>query len=156
MTFTCSFGTFAYWRMPFGLYNALTTFQRCIMAIFSDTMVKFLEVFMDDFFVFGPSFDQCLHNLSLVLQRYKETTLILSWEKSHFMVQEGIVAGHIVSKRGIEVDRAKVELIANLPPRTSVKQIRSFIRHVGFYRRFIKDFNKISIFIYFYFFLYFY
>jgi hypothetical protein len=72
------------------------------------------------------------------------------------MVQEGIVAGHIVSKRGIEVDRAKVELIANLPPRTSVKQIRSFIRHVGFYRRFIKDFNKISIFIYFYFFLYFY
>jgi hypothetical protein len=72
---------------------------------------KFLEVFMDDFSIFGSSFDTCLHNLSLVLQRCKETNMILSWEKSHFMVQEGIVLGHIVSKRGIEVDRSKVELI---------------------------------------------
>jgi hypothetical protein len=66
---------------------------------------------MDDFSIFGSSFDTCLHNLSLVLQRCKETNMILSWEKSHFMVQEGIVLGHIVSKRGIEVDRSKVELI---------------------------------------------
>jgi hypothetical protein len=105
---------------------------------------KFLEVFMDDFSVFGSSFDNCLHNLSLVLKRCKETNLILSWEKSHFMVQEWIVLGQIVSKRGIEVDRAKVELIENLPPPTSVKQICSFLGHVGFYRCFIKDFNKIS------------
>jgi hypothetical protein len=143
-TFTCPFGTFAYRRMPFGLCNAPATFQRCMMSIFSDMVEKFLEVFMDDFSVFGSSFDNCLHNLSLVLKRCKETNLILSWEKSHFMVQEGIVLGHIVSKRGIEVDRAKVELIENLPPPTSVKQIRSFLGHAGFYRRFIKDFSKIS------------
>jgi hypothetical protein len=92
-----------------------------MMSIFSEMVETFLEVFMDDFSVFGSSFDICLHNLSLVLQRCKETDLILSWEKSHFMVQEGIVLGHIVSKRGIEVDRAKVELIENLPPPTSVK-----------------------------------
>jgi len=98
-----------------------------MMSIFSDIVEKFLEVFMDDFFVFGSSFDTCLHNLSLVLQRCKETNLILSWEKSHFMVQEGIVLGHIVSKRGIEVDRAKVELIENLPPPTSLKWL-----HQGF------------------------
>jgi hypothetical protein len=143
-TFTCPFGTFAYRRMPFGLCNAPATFQRCMMSIFSDMVEKFLEVFMDDFSVFGSSFDNCLHNLSLVLKRCKETNLILSWEKSHFMVQEGIVLGHIVSKRGIEVDRAKVELIENLPPPTLVKQIRSFLGHAGFYRRFIKDFSKVS------------
>jgi hypothetical protein len=115
-----------------------------MMSIFSDVVEKFLEVFMDDFSVFGSSFDNCLHNLSLVLKRCIETNLILSWEKSHFMVQEGIVLGHIVSKRGIEVDRAKVELIENLPPPTSVKQIHSFLGHAGFYWRFIKDFSKIS------------
>ena len=60
------------------------------------------------------------------------------------MVQEGIVLGHIISKKGIEVDRAKVELISKLPPPTSIKQIRSFLGHIGFYRRFIKDFSKIS------------
>jgi hypothetical protein len=144
MTFTCPFGTFAYRPMPFGLCNAPATFQRCMMSIFSNMVEKFLEVFMDDFSVFGSSFDTCLHNLSLMLQHCKETDLILSWEKSHFMVQEGIVMGHIVSKRGIEVDRAKVELIENLPPPTSVKQIHSFLGHAGFYHHFIKDFNKIS------------
>jgi hypothetical protein len=115
-----------------------------MMSIFSDMVEKFLEVFMDDFSVFGSSFDNCLHNLSLVLKRCKKTNLILSWENSHFMVQEGMVLGHIVSKRGIEVDRAKVELIENLPPPTSVKQIRSFLGHAGFYQLFIKDFSKIS------------
>ena len=79
-----------------------------------------------------------------MLKCYKETNLILSWEKSHFMVQEGIVLGHIASKRGIEVDRQEIELIKNIPPPTSVKQICSFLGHAGFYRCFIKDFSKIS------------
>jgi hypothetical protein len=77
-TFTCPFGTFAYRLMPFGLCNAPTTFQRCMMSIFSDMVEKILEVFMDDFSVFGSSFDNYLHNLSLVLKCCKETNLILS------------------------------------------------------------------------------
>ncbi|KAL5578548.1 hypothetical protein UlMin_020247 [Ulmus minor] len=96
-TFTCPYGTFAYRRMPFGL------------------------LFMDDFSVFGSSFDNCLANLSLVLQRCVDTNLVLNWEKCHFMVREGIVLGHRISVKGIEVDQAKIDVIEKLPPPTNVK-----------------------------------
>ncbi|XP_075088359.1 uncharacterized protein LOC142170361 [Nicotiana tabacum] len=112
-------------RMPFGLCNAPATFQRCMMSIFSDMVEDFLDVFLDDFSVVGDSFEYCLYNLRQVLNRC-------------------IVLGHKISKHGIEVDRAKIEIISKLPPPTSVKGVRSFIGHVGFYRRFIKDFSKIA------------
>ncbi|KAJ9556630.1 hypothetical protein OSB04_011244 [Centaurea solstitialis] len=130
-TFTCPYGTFAYRRMPFGLCNAPATFQRCMMAIFLDMVERSIEIFMDDFSVFGPSFDSCLANLEAVLKRCEEMSLVLNWEKCHFMVTEGYVLGHKVSKNGIEVDKAKVAVIEKLPG------------HAGFYRRFIKDFSKI-------------
>ena len=138
-TFTCPYGTFAFRRMPFGLCNEPGTFQRCMMAIFSDMVEKTNEIFMDDFSVMGNSFDNCLENLRVVLARCEETNLVLNWEKCHFMVQEGIVLGH-----RIEVDRAKIEAIEKLPPPSSVKGIRSFLGHAGFYRRFIKDFSQIA------------
>ncbi|PIN20749.1 DNA-directed DNA polymerase [Handroanthus impetiginosus] len=119
-------------------------FQRCMMAIFTNMVENFLEVFMDDFSVYGNSFDECFNNLSSVLKRCEDTNLVLNWKKCHFMVQEGIVLGHKVSNRGIEVDKAKLETIEKLPPPTSVKGIRSFLEHAGFYRRFIKIFSKIS------------
>ncbi|GKB64083.1 DNA-directed DNA polymerase [Tanacetum coccineum] len=93
-TFTCPYGTFAYRRMPFGLCNAPATFQRCMTAIFHDMVEDFMEVFMDDFSVFGNSFDCCLANLDRMLSRCEETNLVLNWEKCHFMVKEGIVLGH--------------------------------------------------------------
>ncbi|GJR58198.1 reverse transcriptase domain-containing protein [Tanacetum coccineum] len=143
-TFTCPYGTFAYRRMPFGLCNAPGTFQRCMMAIFHDMIEKTMEVFMDDFSVFGDSFDSCLSNLEKMLKRCEDTNLVLNWEKCHFMCREGIVLGHKISKSGIEVDRAKVDVIAKLPHPTTVKGVRSFLGHAGFYRRFIQDFSKIA------------
>ncbi|GJT72096.1 reverse transcriptase domain-containing protein [Tanacetum coccineum] len=107
-TFTCPYKTFAYRRMPFGLYNAPGTFQRCMMAIFHDMIEKTMEVFMDDFSVFGNSFGNSLSRVDKMPQRCEDTNLCLNWEKSHFMVKEGIVLGHKISKNGIEVDKAKV------------------------------------------------
>ncbi|KAK1629949.1 hypothetical protein QYE76_004264 [Lolium multiflorum] len=118
-TFTCPYGTYAYRRMPFGLCNAPATFQRCMSAIFHG----FCES---------------------IVERCEETNLVLNWEKCHFMVNEGIVLGHKISERGIEVDRAKVEAIEKMPYPRDVKGIRSVLGHAGFYRRFIKDFSKIS------------
>nr|GFA32125.1 reverse transcriptase domain-containing protein [Tanacetum cinerariifolium] len=100
-TFTCPYGTFAYNRMPFGLCNAPGTFQRCMLAIFHDMVEKTMEVFMDNFSVFGNSFENCLSRLDKMLQRCEDTNLCLNWEKSHFMVKEGIVLDHKISKNGI-------------------------------------------------------
>ena len=93
-----------------------------------------IEVFMDDFSIFGSSFDYCLSNLERVLQRCEESNLVLNWEKCHFMVQEGIVLGHKILVRGIEVDKAKIDVIEKLLPPINFKGVRSFLGHVGFYR----------------------
>ncbi|GKB79617.1 putative nucleotidyltransferase, ribonuclease H [Tanacetum coccineum] len=94
-----------------------------------------MEVFMDDFSVFGNSFDCCLANLDRMLARCEETNLVLNWKKCHFMIKEGIVLGHKISEAGIEVDRAKIDVIAKLPYPTNVKGVISFLGHAGFYRR---------------------
>ena len=103
-----------------------------------------MKVFMDDITIYGSAFDECLVNLEAVLNRCIEKNLVSNWEKCHFMVQQGIVLGHIISKQGIEVDKAKVELIVKLPSLTNVKGVRQFLGHAGFYRRFIKDFSKLA------------
>ena len=143
-TFTCPFGTYACRRMPFGLCNAPATFQRCLLSIFSDLVEHIMEVYMDDITVYGENFEECLVNLETILHRCIEKNLVLNWEKCHFMVSQGIVLRHIISEKGIEVDKAKVDLVSKLPPPMNVKTVRQFLGHAGFYRRFIQDFSKIA------------
>ncbi|XP_024016309.1 uncharacterized protein LOC112089784 [Eutrema salsugineum] len=94
--------------------------------------------------VYGSSFKDCLDNLCKVLARCEEKHLVLNWEKCHFMVRDWIVLRHKVSAAGIEVDRAKIDVMTSLPPPDSAKSVRSFLGHAGFSRRFIKDFSKIA------------
>ena len=142
--FTCPFATYAYRRMPFVLCNAHATFQRCMLSIFNDMVELIMEVYMDDITIYGGSFEECLINLKTVLHRCIEKNLVLNWEKCHFMVSQGIVLGHIISGKGIEVDKAKIEFISKLPSPTNVKTVRQLFGHAGFYKRFIMDFSKIA------------
>ncbi|GJS70892.1 reverse transcriptase domain-containing protein [Tanacetum coccineum] len=115
-----------------------------MMAIFHDMIEETMEVFMDDFSVFRDSFSSCLSHLDKMLKQCEDTNLVLNWEKCHFMVKEGIVLGHKISKSEIEVDKAKVDVIAKIPHPTSIKGVQNFLGHAGFNRRFIQDFSKIA------------
>ncbi|XP_051152532.1 uncharacterized protein LOC127266358 [Andrographis paniculata] len=121
-TFTSPYGMFAYRRMPFGLCNAPTTFQLCMYHIFSDLLDSCIEVFMDDFSVYGKTFFRCLNNLEKVLFRCIETNLVLNWEKCHLMVNEGIVLGHKISAAAIEVDISKINVIENMPAHSNGRE----------------------------------
>ncbi|RDX84238.1 Retrovirus-related Pol polyprotein from transposon 17.6, partial [Mucuna pruriens] len=114
-------------------------------SIFSDLLQDCMEVFMDDFMVYATSFDACMENLSKVLTRYIDKNLVLNFKKCHFMVTEGIVLGHFISSRGIEVDKSKIDIITSLPNPASIREVFSFLGHARFYRRFIKSFSKIAL-----------
>ncbi|XP_072077977.1 uncharacterized protein [Arachis hypogaea] len=139
ITFTCPF------RMPFGLCNAPATFQSCMMSIFVDLLEHCMKVFMDNFSIYGDSFDLRLDNLAKVLERCTKSNLVLNFEKCHFMVRQGIVLGHIISNDGISIDLAKVDVISGLPYLSSVREVCAFLGHASFNQQFIKDFSKLAL-----------
>jgi hypothetical protein len=104
-----------------------------MMAIFSNLIVKVIEVFMDDFSGCGKTLEDCLANLDKELKRCQMANLVLNWEKCHFMVRERIVLRHKILEKGIEVDKVKIEVIEHLSPPTNMEGIHSFLGHAGFY-----------------------
>ena len=115
-TFICPSGTYAYRVLPVGLNNAPATFQSAVLGIFSDLVHNCVEVFMDDFSVYGETFKEALDNLAKFLVGCQETNLALSHEKCRMMFTKGVVLGHVVSQDGAKVDPAKIEVITNLSP----------------------------------------
>jgi hypothetical protein len=114
------------------------------MAIFSDLIKKVMEVLMDDFCVYGKTFEGCLPNLDTVMKRCQLADFVLNWEKCHFIVRVGIVLVHKILDKGIKVDKMKIEMIEQLPPPTNVKGIQHFLGHARFYRRSIQNFSQIA------------
>jgi hypothetical protein len=129
--------------MSIGLCNAPASFQRCMMAIFSDLIEKVMEVFMDDFSIYGETFEDCLANLDKELKRCQMADLVPNWVKCHFMAQEEIVPGHKILAKGIEVDKAKIEVIEQLLPPTNVKGICSFWDMHGFIEDSFRNFLRL-------------
>jgi len=105
---------------------------------------RFLEIFMDNFFIYEDSFDQCLHHLEHILPQCAEKSMTMNLEKCHFIIKYEIVLGHEIFRKGIEVDKAKIDVIAKLHIPKCVKDFQSFLGHARFYHRFNKDFSKIA------------
>ena len=110
----------------------------------ADLIHDCIEVYMDDFTVYRNNFEETLHNLEIVLIRFQEPNLALSYEKCRMLSNKGIVLGHHISSKGIKVDPAKIEIITSLTPPKTQKEVKSFLGHVGYYRRFIENFTKIA------------
>eukprot|EP00253_Pinus_taeda_P022552 PITA_22552 len=142
-TFTCPWGTFAYEVLPFGLCNAPATFQRAVLSIFAELVHDSVEIYMDDFNPYGSNFQEALSNLGKVLNKCMEMNLSLSLEKCEFLMTKGTVLGHTISRQRLQVDPNKIAIIKKVPPSQKVRDVQSFLGLAGYYRRFIKDFNKL-------------
>lgn len=143
-TFTWPWGTFSYRALPFSLCNAHAIFQIEVLRIFLDLIHACVEVFMDDFSVYGDTFNKAMNNLEKVLIKFQETNLALSHEKCRMLFTKGVVLGHIISQDGVEIDPTKLEVIINLPIPKTPKEVRIFLGHVGYYRQFIENSTNIA------------
>uniref|UniRef100_A0A3B1ISM8 Gypsy retrotransposon integrase-like protein 1 n=1 Tax=Astyanax mexicanus TaxID=7994 RepID=A0A3B1ISM8_ASTMX len=141
--FVCPLGFWEFNKLPQGITNAPSTFQRLMEKCMSDLNLKEVIVFLDDLIVFSETLEEHEHRLLRVLQRLKEYGLKLSPEKCRFFQTSVRYLGHIVSRNGVETDPEKIEALKNWPNPKNLKELRSFLGFAGYYRRFIQDFSKI-------------
>jgi hypothetical protein len=142
--FITPWGTFAYNRMPFGLINAGSTFQRAMNSSFGDLRDKIIVIYLDDLTVFSKKRGDHLKDLSLVLQRCRMHGISLNPKKSVFFVEEGKLLGHIVSKEGIRIDPDRIKAIRQLSLPVNRDGVRSFFGQVNFLRAFVPDFAELT------------
>lgn len=137
-------GFYEYNKMPFGLSNSPATYQRLMEECLGELNMKICVIYLDDLIIFSNSFEQHLERLDMVLSRLQQCNLKLSAEKCYFLQQRVKFLGHVVSKDGIETDPEKIEKIKNWPRPSNPDELRSFVAFAGYYRRFVKDFSKIT------------
>ena len=122
--------------MPFGLKNTPAIFSRVVIAFFKEFIHKFLEVYFDDWIIFGLM-NKCVQALRLMLAKCRENKISLNLKNYIFYVPFSILLGHVVCKQGLMADPPKIGIIVNLPPPASVKQLRTTLGHMRYYRKFI-------------------
>ena len=137
-------GRFEFCVLPFGLRNSPRTFQRVLNTVLGDLIGKICFVFIDDIIIFGETIEEANERFNIVAQRLRETKLKLEPEKCEFFKEEVCYLGHIISKHGIKPDPKKVEAVKNFPTPQHVKNIREFLGLSNYYRRFIKNYAKIT------------
>ena len=138
------YGQFEYLVMPMGLCNAPSTFQSLMNTIFYDCIDVLMVVYMDEVLVFRKDMKSHLQHLEIVLSRLKEHKLYVSPKKCDFMKKEINFLGLVVGQKGIKVDPKKVEVLKAWPKPKTLTEVRSFMGLLQFFRRFIKDFSKLS------------
>jgi len=142
-TFETERGCHQYTVMRFGLKNAPAIFSRVIVAAFKEYIHEFLEVYFDDWIVFGL-LKEDVRILRLMLDKCRQYQISLNINKCIFGVPFGILLGHIVCRQGLMVDPTKISIIVNLPPPNSIKQLKTTLGHTGYYRKFIKGYAQIT------------
>ena len=141
-TFATKWGSFQYIVMPFGLKNAPSIFSSVVVAIFKEYIHKFLEVYFDDWTVFGL-LKKHVEALRLMLSKCRQHQISLNLKKCIFCVPFGILLGHIVCRQGLMVEPVNIAVIINLPPPNLVRKLCTTLGHIGYYKKFIKGYSQI-------------
>lgn len=141
--FSVNNGHYEYVRMPFGLKNSPSTFQRVMDNVLREYLHKFCFVYMDDIVCFSKSLNEHIQHLRKIFQKLKEFNLKVQLDKSEFLRKEVEFLGHVITQEGVKPNPSKIEAVEKFPLPTTPKEIKSFLGLIGYYRRFIANFSQI-------------
>jgi hypothetical protein len=144
-TFRTKWGTYAYQKMPFGLINAGTTFQRAMDICFRGLINKYVVVYLDDITIYSKNRSYHISHLKQIFERCRKYGISLNPKNSFFSLQEGKLLGFIVSKEGISIDPSRVKNIYEIPLPHNKKSMQSFLGQINFVKHFIPDFTQIVL-----------